>query len=605
MPPAQHLTWTRIDKFAGLHDAQTPALIPPNAAQVMSGCHPQPAGGLRAFFKPNPLRGLTQGMSPSGSKFRVMAIHAANVETPGGAYEDIWFCITGAVDTTLAARTKAPRPPVSNVQSYRLNANGSWTQTTSNFSATDLGGISQFNDNGSLWGRMSPGLVPLTPVGLVSRSNYYVMAPGGLHRVTYSGYSRQEPHTPLPPTIIASHQGRLVAGFGSSVVYTTPGLYDLPANYGEQFVNLGESFLNWVIWLAPQPPGDLIVGTLQGAVYVIQGEMDDPIVRTLLPSGSHRFPGGVPALTPIGPVVPTASGPALVSTGGGIRPLGGTLGGKHWYIEQPSGLTKETGRSSFVIANDIAQSNGYIYVRSDLMLQNKVWLHNAKYLADDAPGIDAWVDENILDLNGSLVYDPKTDAWFRSVHPDVCDLLSPVIHTDPGVAGPGGEAFGVITIPSKEFSPNTDDPVAYAQTGFGRRAHTWEWRSAPLHTEDGREFELGEVQLGAYGHEPFEGGTTYSTSTLTAFPGIAPLPASAETSSFVVTARNERGESQDRTLEVKPGVSKVYRAKFRLTGTYIDISVKAASSHPDVEAPTLEYIAFGRTPTGGAAVYQK
>src|SRR5688572_27528446 len=45
------LNWLEIKEFGGLWTAGSSFLMPADRAQVMSGCHPQPGGGLRAFLR--------------------------------------------------------------------------------------------------------------------------------------------------------------------------------------------------------------------------------------------------------------------------------------------------------------------------------------------------------------------------------------------------------------------------------------------------------------------------------------------------------------------------------------------------------------------------
>lgn len=51
MAATNHLTWTEVKDFGGLWTAGASHLMPADKAQVMSGCHPQVGGGLRAFLK--------------------------------------------------------------------------------------------------------------------------------------------------------------------------------------------------------------------------------------------------------------------------------------------------------------------------------------------------------------------------------------------------------------------------------------------------------------------------------------------------------------------------------------------------------------------------
>lgn len=379
------------------------------------------------------------------------------------------------------------------------------------------------------------------------------------------------------PIGIQSHQSRLVAQFGSSIIFTAPGVYDIPTGSSPpNFVNFGESEVRWLVAV---PPSDLLVGTRSGGVYNVQGDLSDPIVRTLVPPGNALYSRCQAYLSSAGPVVWRSTGPTVINTDGQATPLARNLSYLHFsqnFTDRPDDALGST-----PLNGTFGQLEQFLFVRSDGLLINRTAANDSGATTDDPTAINDWVDDNILHLNGPLVFDTETGAWFRATHPDVADLLSPSHNVNiDGI---------LLSICSREFEPEGDEPLAYA---FRPSARSWKytWRSAPLHTKSGRTVDLEEVQIGAYGHvqpihtlgddttlsEPTEGDTASTTSTL------------------VVTATNEAGNTKSTTVTVPPGPH-VLTVPLKLRGTYVDVTVTASSAHRIIEAPTIEYIEFGWT----------
>lgn len=607
MAPNTGLEWVKLEKFGGLWDNGAPVQMPSHMAQVMSGCHPQPAGGLRAFFRPIPLgvsdgftnSGTTGGATPEARPFRIVSVHALGFDNVA--------CVTADVFTGSSwpdAYERVARPGTHNAQAYILTPVGSpavyqWAAITAGFSGQQIkeaGYSTLLSETVQMAPVTGPddGTVPTSYVALGDLST----DPQVYSLTSVGGYTAKDPPstTASVGAALARHQNRLVVAYGRSILFTSPGVYDLPAvpdatNVG--FISFSGSAVAWILSV---PPADMLVGTVDGAIFNIQGPLDDPVIRTVAAPGASRASRARAVMSPKGVVSISLGGPRYVGLDGQVVPIGSALSDRHWSIQSPSAIRdKRPGVVPSVQPPfDLAQSNGYVFARSDMLVQNKLYPIFENYMSAQVAGINAWATENILKLNGSLVYDTETSSWFRSAHPDVADIFAPCLHADFY-----SDVEGVITIPSQEFDPAvTTDTTGWVQAAFGQRASVYEWTSAPFHSKDGRQVELAEIQIGVHGNETLFEGTWASrmTSQIDATP--PDLAVNPVTSTLTITARNEHGEAPTGgpiTVNVPGEASQVLTIPLRLKGTYVDVTVKAAAPHPDVEAPTIEYISFGFT----------
>lgn len=531
MPPSQSLQWIKIEEFGSLWTDGDKLLMPPNAAQRMSGCHPQPQGGLRAFHRPG-FRYDSEGLPQSSTPCLVLAAYDID-GTPFIFTVDVGDDNNPSVVDLL---------PGDNCRLWYLDSSG-WVEA-----AADLAG--EDNDGG----------VPLSSVAGVqavsaatsATTDYYVTIPGpdfhfgegvgtstgGVYLLEPDGTATNMDFDDLtPPGQILIHQSRLVVGIKSSIVFSSPGVYDLGTNPGtsDNFINFGAGNVAWVVSV---PPSDLIVGTEDGGIFAVQGDLADPVIRTLATNtGLNHY--HQPALSPHGPVVQLPAGISLLGSDGAQQNLSPSIDPRIW----------EDG-------GEIIWSGDYLFCPN-------------RHTGDD------------LLSNGSLVYDFRTRAWFTAAHPDAATAPNPITHqftvrTSPEIVSfPYASIGGIQTTIAHSYRPFDIDEG---------RSHVWEWTSAPLHTPDGREVDLREVQFGALA-QPLPTG-----------PGPATMG-----STVTVTATSNDGTTSSATVDVAPGKG-LYTVPLRCRGTYVEVTIKAKnldgtdSSGTNSEAPMLEYVAFGWRP---------
>lgn len=589
MPANQHLEWVDFDRFDGLWDATSPALMPARAAQVMSGCHPQPAGGLRAFFRPMAFSDVT-GMYAANR--RIVGIWPADST---GYY----YVITATVDTGMTASTAAPRPPKTDLRAWAIYSGvsmsgwsaalGSPPFVATNHSSLDhvpqIPSLAQTTTAGTPGGSLNSCYIAV-PYGNGSHSSLYSLSSGTMTKKTIGGSF-------ITYTFATNHQNRVVASYEGGIIFSSPGTYDIPTGTPNQYINFDGSLVTWGISL---PPSDLLIGTEAGGIYNVQGDLSDPTIRTLALPGSSSYGPQRPALTDIGVIVATPNGPMTVNGGGLGEPLGHMLDPKHWRITYPALHNDEVyPLRQRNLGGSFATSDGFVFARSDGALLNRTYYHHKSYIDQDAAGINTWVADNLLNLNGSLVLDTKAKAWFRSVHPDVADMLAPWIHVEDTTLST--HEPGILTIPSEELA--STGRVGYRQQTSGRRAHVYEWRSAPLRSPDGREVELREVQIGLTAYTSPE--STNFTSGLAAPEDTA--YATTPTATVVITATNEDGVTATETLTLAGGTTTTLNTALVLKGKTVDITVKASTPHKDIEAPSIDHLRLGWT-RGSHIVFQ-
>lgn len=580
MAPSTHLQWTRIDKFKGLWDKGAPISMPGEFAQVMSGCHPQPNGGLRAFFKPRPFS-TTQGLYRDASN---PAVVSGFYVTPNSLWD--FHVLTSKVSTAIT--TDVMRTPNANTLVRGASANSSsWSSVATSIPTTDPAYAFELSHTAPL--RNISGAS-----GGGAGSQYTVLRnavdslENDLYLFNFSGLQEQNAGDTFWWNFLCAHQSRLVGAYGSSVVFSSPGVEDFTAASADpsNFINLAGGTVSWMI---PYPPNDLIVGTEDGAIFNIQGDLDDPTVRTLVNQKSGLFHAQIAVLTAFGGVATGRNGPFVIGPDGGTRQLATSLDEAHWWV--PDYFGTEHG---MVLCFD----EGYLFCKSDGLYLRRA--HNARidlYNAanpstpvtyDDAipagtawpTDHDEWQAANELETNGLLVHDFATDSWFMSAHPDVAEWPSPyIVASLQGATNNVGQTIGI----SSGEIPAVARPLGYSQDTAGMRASVWEWKSAPLRTNSGREVKLQSVQFGAYGHVTEASPDNVATVTITA------------------TAAD--GTQRTQTVDITGGRSDVYTVEFKqLLSAYVDVSLKADSGDTLIEAPTLEYFSFGWTE--GAVIHR-
>lgn len=541
MPSNRHLRWSEIREFGGLWTGPS-ALMPPNAASTMSGCHPQPGGGLRAFLKPKTMMAsgdlVTLQCVPIG-----LGIVSKAVINAGDNTDPTFMLVT--VDPT-------------NFTSWRLWRYESNEATPAWFASTGPG--TTFNDidsnanartappPGQPWfARMLISGISTTFLGLSIRES--PASGSGLHTVNpLDGVTSQHAtafRDAFGCNTLVEHQARLVGGDYTGVVrFSAPGTQDFAgAGSGTIAVNPQGFWLPGsteaaegagVAWLASVSPGDLVVATRDGRIYNIQGDLGDPSVREIARTGLS-IPYQQPASGPHGVyfMLPNV-GVVSLSLDGNIQPLSEGLDPSIWglntYPQNSMGQLVLAGRYLFAPNN------------------HNLSPHN----------------------NGPLVFDTATGAWFTATNPGTAALTTPRFMQADNNPSDGR----VWVVNQRSFTASTQVVMAGYPTGAvtpAERNEHYIWQSAPLREPTGRQAHLREINISFVNHNSLGSLQVYT---------------------------NYGGSTN-----VEPATSghQVYRVLFDKrdtppNGEPIKITVESRSNATGVEAPTIESINIGWKP---------
>lgn len=559
------LEWVEITEFGGLWTAGEQTLMPANKAQVMSGCHPQTGGGLRAFFKVTdsvPGNGLLAGQVPVGANITIKGMGPTNTMTEWENRYGVGAppTETQPVFTLAAVDSTGGLADNWRVFSWDRAAGASvWSQFPGDFAGLDYYGASP---------RPSP---PSFATALISPLDPYPGSVGDAFSVDFIALAIQEQPDPAPSgsgiyqlrrtngvlstervttgefgnasgaSALTVHQARLVVGHHEDIRFSAPGTLDFGAdgagslslNPGGWFAytELGVNEGALVAWMISVPPGDLIVATRDGSIYNVQGDLGDPTVRELGRWGTmvpHE-----PVLTPNGLffILPN-QGVHILGLDGSVETISADISPAVWNMVTPKiGLGQMAGDERFLFA----------------------------------PNLHPKAEHS----NGALVYDMRTHAWFTSTHPDDVVIPNPRLMR----ADNNPQDSGVWVFTSQPLTGTASPPVAWhyrtggyvdAGTETEARGSTYEYRTAPLRDPSGRRVVIREVRIPAY-----------------AFNAI---------STMAVTVN---GTTVTRTL---PAGQSTQVFLFREEDNLLDVNVKAKSNDPAVEAPITEALRFGWRP---------
>lgn len=561
MPANDHLIWHEIKEFGGLWTAGNKFLMPSNHAQVMVGCHPQVGGGLRAFWRVNETVG-GENLVNGGSPEVAAGFHVRN-RGPNSlsGYGD-------GIEFLVATYDNASSPPSDwNLWRRRLGpgaTDATWTRITTGFGAageTSLAAPASPGPRQVSFARHGVGTVSLSS-GAGPSDTIYVnfnsfSTDAGLYTVNPDAPSATAKSVPnLQLGALTQHQARLVTSFKDLLIFSDPGADLTSTNFtsGSNFILISEtgfaaspsgSVTSAIpVWMVPFPPSDLLVGTADGRIVNIQGDLSDPVVREVARWGATYW--HEPVHTPFGvAVIFPNDGIYLVGPSGSIEPLSESMSSGLWGTNfYQDGMGQLAYSKQFLFCpNQFASDGG---------------LHN----------------------NGAIVYDFRTKAWFTSTHQDDELMPSPrFMMADRNLNDSG------VWIVAGGSPPDPGDYLFQIQTGHivgfvtdterVLRNPTWEWRSAPLREPTGRQVEVREVILHVYQHSNV--GTSTIEVTVGGTTVTQQLPAQAAEFKGILTFQfQERGE-------------------------YLDVNVKAQHDALTSEAPMLESARIGWT--AGHRVY--
>lgn len=611
---AVQLQWTEITQFKGLDTRAFRSLLAdPASAQVMSGCFPQPGGGLRAgpaISRTVTDSGLGDAAGLTAGDDQILGMHALTRNATGQQPSSnpslnapgYWGESTDMLILTAKADTSA-----GSIRKYNLwfrsldtrfgtgeptGGDAAWSRfTTIDFAETS----GPIPPSGAGTGRaIQPFFVDFPSALLDSPSAQWdsagtdgktalLLDVGGAGDDTGStnrgGLFQIDSTTAKTFTVldgsgnnegpIATHQSRLLKGGVQAIVFSDPlsNAMAVPANNfvipdaDEGFTNTNfVGFKALGAWMVPIPPSDLLFCTSSGRLYNIQGDLTDPLVRELgrwAPSAVQQ-----PVLTPYGvAAIETGLGVALYGPDGSRRLLSPTLDRSTWNT---STLPQNIGHGRLD------------YYKNLLFVPNQ---QTVTTLSDGS--------SNDNRTYGALVYDFDTEAWFTHPHKDELPYNggSPIVvadnnSTDPALwmlaarslPGTGGPCLAALSFGNGR-NGSVVDPAANS-----KRSWVFEWTSAPFSDPSGRQLEIREVRV--YTHITHVNASitvTVNGTSLTQTPG-------AVGNKVLVFQFRERAPFLDVTVK-SVGVAGVQQ----LTGNRVDIV-------NIVEAPPLHKVAVGWQP---------
>lgn len=440
MPVNNHLSAIEITDFApGLWEASS-HLMPPTAAQTMLNCHPQPGGGLRAFYKGT---GMTTTGIANPTQERVLGLYARgslDVRAGVGLGQEVDYYLM-----TYRYASGATRPML-----YRMdgtNGETSWTRIYRASGTNELTAASSDNNAPQkatfryfrlLTGAPNDNYVVVSLVYLTA----YDGTGRGLYRMNYNDLSSAQKMINLSTSIsgdtypsgaLTVHQSRLiVSGLSDqqALLFTDPGTVTFSA---ANYLRVEPSAdLSAIIAMHPNAPSDLLLLKEGAPMVAVQGDITDPVVQSMV----EGIAAGTSGLQDFGR---TPYGLTYISTGGGIYMTNGST---------VTPLSEQLGpfsqQADFVGPGDTNFLNGYLF----------------------AP-------------NG-YVYDFETKAWFKQ------DRMAGALHN---VERSTRQIWGSVAT-GVSFALRSISPFPGQQ-----RNDTYTWKSAPFRDPSGRELEVREVEI--------------------------------------------------------------------------------------------------------------
>lgn len=415
-PANRHLDWLEVKDFSpGLWEVGE-WLIPAGGAQELTDAYPQPAGGLRAFFKPT-----TLAATGIGANERIIGFYGHGAPHRTLATEGVdYYCVTyNSVDF---------RPRI-----YR------WDQTDVNETQWRLMAAlaaATGSNNRPKSAHFTAYVLTNGTVRILAAIGYITAADSGIWAANQASAGAAQTWAKIATTdglgSMAIHQSRLLESRGAKVHYTGAGNETFAG-----FVNIEpQRNLSDIQALIPMAPGDLTIGTDGTSWASIQGDITDPVVRTM--SSGHSL---------------GTYDQAVVDTGLGLA-----------FMEDGGGTYLTDGGSSFERID--TQLNPPVPAAGDMVSMGFL-VHHRHWLF--APR--------------GYIWDQRTKAWFKS----------------SALSGANKSAIQAADRRAdKVFSVLAGTTTIYSygvREGESPRANNYSWKSPPLRSDDGRQVEVREVQL--------------------------------------------------------------------------------------------------------------
>lgn len=409
-PPGRHLTWSEITDFSPGLFTVSDWLIPANGSQTMTNCVPSVGGGLRAFVKPTSIS--TTGIANIAQE-AVIGLFSSYHSVRSGIGSSFDYYLVTFNTTDFKTRV------------YRMDGtNGETTWTIKKTTAASAGSVPP---NPTLFDSFVDGAgaqhVVFNLLGATSSD--------GLWSIDWlNGTVTQRTAASQLGGPVAVQDDRIYAAYDHKLRFSDSQSFTFSA---ANFIDLQASRLGGgIVSINAFAPSDLLIGTAFAPWILVQGDITDPIVRTM--SDAHT-PGAHQK------VVFTEQGLAFIEPNTGVY-LTGT-GDQFTDISTQISPSAWGGTGVDVGYGDLAFAPNYLF----------------------AP-------------NG-LVYDFRVRSWFRlsnvGWHVAADKLNRTMILATQGVG------FSL-------WRYNTNENIS-------TRYDTYTWKSAPFRSTDGRQIEIREVQV--------------------------------------------------------------------------------------------------------------
>ena len=418
-----HLKWLDfkdLTQAQGLWDQNSTYLMPPEAFQILEDCYPQPDGGVRAFFKATDDAIATPGVDDISVER--MEIISPLITSTGIAY----LLVTSHATTGLQKWY------------YRAVGATTWSKiktfsAPSSFANRSSTTVTTYHDNTNgrnVW-------------AITTTHNKSDSTEDGLYLVRWDTggitFVEQSPYTVTP---VVQYQSRLVYAKINTLVWTDPGAVAAPSVDNFLTVQSGNNDVRDIIAvIVPYAPSQLLVGTVGSGWWVIDGDIEDPVVRQM---------------------------------GDDFNP----------WIAQVAARTQEgivfyeAGTGTFMTQNLAAN-----FQRLDLHLAPHAFDLMHSHVNSDG----------YIFAPGGRVYDTKTSCWFSlsAGNTTATPIYSWHGQPSPGVNGLtfNKGVFGLQHKASGKIIRYQVDEVS------GARAESYRFKTAPLQAGNGRQAVIREIEI--------------------------------------------------------------------------------------------------------------
>lgn len=259
-PANQHLAWQEVRDFSpGLWTVST-ALMPPNAAQVMTDCYPSQGGGLRAWFKPSNISTTGIANLAQEAVIGMASRGGVAIRAGGGDTSDRYLATYSSTDN--------------NVRLYRMDLTAAATTWT--LIKLFAAGLPAPNPMTFVVYQLVAGGV-LGAVHMIVNL-YQTSADDGVWSVNYAD-SAVAKILGANGGPVAVHQSRLIAGRNDgNVAFTGPG----NETFGTNLVVVEPSRqLSAVTGMQSYSPGDLLLFKRGAPIFLVEGDLTDYTLRQM------------------------------------------------------------------------------------------------------------------------------------------------------------------------------------------------------------------------------------------------------------------------------------------------------------------------------------